>query len=222
MKPYVELSIWMTMFSVIISILTYYEIVRYIKMYVYSNKCMIEEYKKMSSKLGRKNVVISLDTDNYSPRHLKGVINSLYDQTYPVKRIQVNVTSDVYTQYRTDIDILRTNVFVNVIEKDYGKNNNVMPIILFEKNDNLNIICVNDKFIYSKDFVETMMKTKSEQDNVVKMKDNSQTDVYIFELGMVDIDFVDDSTNTPLFDYLQSKGVSVVDKTFPETYKNIL
>lgn len=222
MKFHVKISVWLCILSFIVSVLVYFGIIRYIQMYINTNEQMVEQYMKHNQTSDKTDVIVTLKVNDFSLPHLKPVINSLYDQTHPVSRIQINVPRHVYTHHSDKIKPLEKIVFVNVIEKDYDQHNDIMPVILFEKTNNTNVIRANDSIIYAKDFIESMIhhKNSKQRKTVVRLKQDPR--VCIFDLDMIDTDFCNSQKDTQLLEYLNKKGVSVVETHLPENYRNVL
>ena len=217
MKFHVKISVWICILSFIISLLIYFGIIRYVKMYMNSNEKMIEKYMQHNEQSPDKtNVIVSLDVSNFSSEHMKPVINSLYDQTHSVSRIQINVPREIYNKHKNDIDDLKKSVFVNIIEKDYG-DNTIIPTILFEKNNDTHVIRANDTIIYSKDFIELMLHHKVDG-SIISLR--NKPDVYIMDLSMIDSDLLQRQDESVLR-YLKSKGFDIIEKHLPENYRNI-
>lgn len=152
-KHWIMFSIGMSFLSLIFSILTYFGIIRYINMYLFSTSSYANSYKNLERAKNDKvviNIRISPDKDNISP----AVINSLLDQTVRVD--EINIFSDKPFTLPDTKGIVKKH-------KTYKNYCSDIPCIMKETNKNTIIIFLNDKTIYGKDFIQDI--TESETTN---------------------------------------------------------
>jgi hypothetical protein len=136
------------------TLLYYFGVIRYFEMHFSSHEKYLNNYKNLE-KASDKKVVISLTTTPDKIKHLKPILNSLLDQTVKVDQIALNIPEglkyDIPKEYN---DIL--NIFY--CGQDYGCATKFIPTILREDNGNTIIIILDDKYIYGKDYIETMIE----------------------------------------------------------------
>ena len=75
-----KLFIFMTILSLIITILYYFGIVRYLELHIRENKKYLENYKKLEKNYDKK-VIISMSSTPKNIDKMDPMLNSLLDQT---------------------------------------------------------------------------------------------------------------------------------------------
>ena len=152
-----RLLILSTLISIALSMLMYYDIFRMCRIkyfnenfdkYIrtYNQIPPIEGYAKLTAS-------ISLTDGNLNPNKLKPVVKSILDQTEKVNAIVVNVFGDKIQKNPELEKVL--SVFST--GKNYGSLDALIPELMREGEKQTLIACLNDKYIYGKDFLETMV-----------------------------------------------------------------
>jgi hypothetical protein len=145
----------LTIISLIITLLYYFGIIRYFEMHFSGYEKYLNNYKNLEKASEKNKVVISLTTTPDKIKKLKPILNSLLDQTVKVDQIALNIPKDKeYNIPQEYNDIL--NVFY--CGQDYGCATKFIPTILREDSENTIILILDDKYIYGKDYIETMIE----------------------------------------------------------------
>jgi hypothetical protein len=149
-----NLFIFITIISIIITFLYYFGIIRYLELHICNHKKYLEKYKNLD-KASDKKVVISFTTTPEKVKKLKPFINSLLDQTVKVDNIVLNIPKNkeynIPHEYNNILNIFQ-------IGKDYGDGNKFISTVLREEDNDTIIILLEDNFIYGKDYIETILE----------------------------------------------------------------
>lgn len=154
MEPKIVLLV---IFILILYFFYIYDIIRYISLHYDSDDMKyIKNYKKLKKYMDCR-VVVSLTTTPDRIKKIKPVLKSLLDQTIKVDRIILNIPNscngskyDVPEDYKNICNVYNCG-------RDYGPGTKFMPTILRETSANTIIIMLDDDYIYSKDFLETIL-----------------------------------------------------------------
>lgn len=168
-----KMQILSLIISIILTIylcLSYYGIIRSMKIRTYPTEYYINNYKKLP-KADEKRVVIVFSVNREEVKYIKPFINSLLDQTVRVNDIAVTVPEE-------DKDIIPQNIqqVVNTYtyDKNYGELGTIIPTILREPENNTKIIIVEPMKIYGEDFIQSIIEKSNENpEKIIYIKDNS-------------------------------------------------
>lgn len=165
----------MTLISTILSLafilLSYFGITRYLSLHFKSPEIFIKSYNQLPQ-ANKKRVIICFACSKQNLYKLKPLINSILDQTVKVDQIGIVIPDNINTvkipKYITDV----ANVFP--VGKNYGKCNNLIPVLLREKESDTIIIAIDTDKIYGKDFVESIidLSEKDPDTTLVDKKDS--------------------------------------------------
>lgn len=166
----------LTIISSVISIgyilLEYFGIKRYLLLRFSNNSDkLIENYHKLQEHKHKNKVIISLYIDENDLDKIRPTINSILDQTIKVNQIilimkNLNNKEPILPEYLTKI------VNVLPIGKDYGKGNNIVPLLFKEKECSTTIIGIDKNVIYGKDFLEIILDENENNPNSIILDHN--------------------------------------------------
>lgn len=149
------LFIFMTILSLIVTILYYYGIVRYFTLYIKDTNSYLENYKNLDKAHKEKKVIISLSVQPEKIDKIKPMINSILDQTVGVNQIVLNLPNNKHynipKEYENIFTIFRCG-------KDYGECNKFIPTLLREENSDTIIILLDEKYVFGQDYIENMVE----------------------------------------------------------------
>ena len=152
---------------ILLVVIYYFDIPRYLLLHTKSiEHKLIQNYMKIPHHKLQNKVVISLSTTSNRITKIQPMITSLLDQTVRVDKIVLNLVEGVH--YKID-ETLTNMVEIIYSGKDYGKGTKCIPTLLREGDKNTIIIMLDDDYVYSKNFIETLLKL---------IKDNSDTVLY--------------------------------------------
>ena len=147
-------AIVITVFSIIQILLSYFGIVRYFTIHAYGEESYMDNYSKLPACVKDKRVVLSFSLDPSDMDNIKPMLNSLLDQTVKVDAIFATVkqgNEGLVPEWVKKIAVILPT------GKDYGECNNIVPILLREKEKDTIIITLQNDVVYGKDFVESMV-----------------------------------------------------------------
>ena len=179
MEPKIVLLL---IFILILYLFYIYDIIRYISLHFESDDMKyIKNYKKLKKYMECR-VVVSLTTTPDRIKKIKPVLKSLLDQTIKVDRIILNIPNscngskyDVPEDYKDICNVYNCG-------RDYGPGTKFIPTILRETSANTIIIMLDDDYIYSKDFLETILN---------KYKKNPDCSICTKEAMLIKPEFLD-------------------------------
>ena len=149
------LFIFITILSLIITVLYYFGIIRYVLLYFKNTNSYLEKYKNLDQADKEKKVIISISVAPDKILKIKPMINSILDQTVKVNQIVLNLPNnieyDIPKEYETIFTVFRCG-------KDYGECNKFIPTILREENNNVIIFLLDENYIFAKDYIENMIE----------------------------------------------------------------
>jgi len=218
-KHWIMFSIGMSFLSLIFSILTYFGLIRYFNMYLFSSKSYANSYKTLE-RANNDKVVINININPNKNYISSAVINSLLDQTVRVD--EINIFTD------KPITLPETNGIVKR-HKTYKNYFSVMPCIMKETNKNTIIIFLNDNKIYGKDFIQDLIDS-TDKDSSKKCAIScglSKDKTIVTRSGIFDIDTTnmnipkDYNTNDFINNYLSLKSIPIKNIDYNENYKAI-
>lgn len=149
------LFIFMTLVSLLYTILYYYGIIRYLNLHIKDTHSYLENYKNLDRADNNKNVIISLSVQPDKINKIRPMINSILDQTVRVNQIVLNIPNnknyDIPNEYKDIFTIFKCG-------RDYGECNKFIPTLLREENKNTIIILLDEKYVFGKDYIETLIE----------------------------------------------------------------
>ena len=216
-KQWIIFSIVTSFLSLIFSILTYFGIIRYINMYLFSTSNYANSYKTLERAKNDK-VVINININPNKNYISYAVINSLLDQT--VKVDEINIFSD-------NPIILPDTKGIVKRHKTYKNYCAALPCIMKETNKNTIIIFLNDNKIYGKDFIQDLIETadKDSSKNCAISCGLSKDKTILTRTGFFDIDTTNISKDYNTADfintYLLLKSIPIKNIVYNENYNDI-
>lgn len=168
-KTFIAISLIITIFFMIFSILEYNGIIRYFKLYTKNSfEKFVKNYSHKRPFSSTHKTVISLTTTKQKINKLLPVLNSLLDQTVKVNQISLNFPDNYEKQiykvpkhYENIVNVYRSG-------KDYGIYNNLIPTLLREVENNTLIICLKDNYIYGNDFIENIIQDSDNSNEIIQ------------------------------------------------------
>jgi len=145
-----------SLFAIIISLILYYDIYRYIKIHFDDESEYINKYRKLK-KCQNSRVVISLTTVPERVKLLKPVIKSLLDQSVKVDQIVLNLPKMCKERPYDVPGDLKNMCNIFTCGRDYGPGTKFIPTILREQEADTIIIMLDDDYIYGYKFIETIL-----------------------------------------------------------------
>ena len=150
-------TIILLLFCIIVFLIIYYNIYRYIKIHFDDESEYIKNYRKLK-KCKDCRIVISLTTIPDRIKLIKPVIKSLLDQTVKVDQIVINLPKTCKDKTYDVPEDLKNMCNVITCGRDYGPGTKFIPTILREQDSDTIIIMVDDDYIYGYDFIDTILK----------------------------------------------------------------
>jgi len=147
------ISLIFSIIGLLYMFLSYYGIIRYIKLHFTSTENYLENYTKLP-KASKDRVAICFTADQTQLNKLKPFINSILDQTVKVDDIALTIPSKDYKIPKNLNKILSTYEY----NKDYDDAGNLICSILREPESNTKIIVVEPNMIYGHDFIENIIE----------------------------------------------------------------
>jgi len=151
----------MLIFTIVISlislsqiVLSYFGIIRYIIIQMKGNESYMSNYSKLPDSVKDKRVVLSFSLEPSDMDNVKPMLNSILDQTVKVDAIFATVkqeNKELVPEWVKKIAVILPS------GKDYGDCNNIVPILLREKEEDTIIITLQNDVVYGKDFIESMV-----------------------------------------------------------------
>ena len=167
-KQMLMLYIAISVFSLILIILTYIGYTRYMKLSLCSCESYAKSYEKLPRVQSDNKVIVSIFTRKDDINSIKTSINSLLDQTVHPDQIIISIPPN--TENIKAPDYIKKNKIINIhkLSSEYGGSSNLISPILREKDGNALIILVSDDHAYGPDFVETLVdESKKHPDSII-------------------------------------------------------
>jgi hypothetical protein len=167
-----KMQILSLVISIILTVylcLSYYGIIRNIKLLTYSTEYYINKYKEVP-KTNEKKVVVVFSVNQSEIKFMKPFINSLLDQT-----VRVDDIGAVIPENQKDIIPKKLQRVVNTYtyDKNYDKLGVIIPTILREPENNTKIIIVEPYKIFGEDFIQSMIEKSNENpEKIIYVKNN--------------------------------------------------
>jgi len=143
-----------TVFSIIHILLSYFGIIRYLTIHASGNQSYMKNYSKLPECVKDKRTVLSFSLEPSDIDKIKPMLNSVLDQTVKVDAIFATVkqgNEDLIPEWIKKIAVILPS------GKDYGDCNNIVPILLREKESDTIIITIQNDMVYGKDFIESIV-----------------------------------------------------------------
>lgn len=147
-----------TFLAIIILILSYFNIYRYIRIHYDSDDKYIKKYKKIKKHQMDCRIIISLTTIPERIKHIKPVLKSLLDQTIKVDQIVLNIPKICKGDTYDIPEELNKMCNIFTCGRDYGPGTKFIPTILRENNADTIIIMLDDDYIYGENFIKTLLE----------------------------------------------------------------
>ena len=188
-KKIIILSIIFSIIYLIYIIFSYYGLIRYTSLYMYSPESYYHNYNNLDhgyEKMSK--IVVSLSATNI--KNIKPLINSILDQTVSVDLIYMIVSP----KHKYNLpDNLKNIVFLVKSGKDYREASNLIPILSREEESSTIIITLGNNMIYGKDFLETLIEeSKIHPDSVIYIKNNTNK-INLHSGSLFKIDFFNEN-----------------------------
>ena len=157
-KTVIIITIISSIISLIMILLSYFGINRYLLLMIKDSESYIANYSKLPKADNKNKVVISLTTTPDNIYKIKPMINSILDQTVKVDQI-ILVLPHNYKEKGYNIPEY-INKVANIVPsgRDYGEGTKLLPILLREKECDTTIIALDDDIVYGNDFIYTMIE----------------------------------------------------------------
>lgn len=220
-RNWIIFSIVSSFISLVFVLLTYFGVIRYIKI----RRSTPEEFEKIYGnveKAHKNRVVISLTTTPERINKLEQVISSLLDQTVRVDEISINLPPDkkyVIPDYIKNSKVIK--VYTGGV--DYGDMCMVTPCLMRETTKDTIIIFVKDTKIYGKDLIQDLIEASEVDKNCMICSDNLTNDAVLVKSEFFNIDVLEPNKKFPpdvfLKEYLKNKNINVKSINYGENYK---
>lgn len=164
------ISLVLSILGLIYLVLSYYGIIRYIKLHVTSPETYIENYTKLP-KESKDRVTVCFTANASQIDKLKPFINSILDQTVRVDDIALTIP---YKDTGKVPESLKKVLSTYGYSKDYDNAGNLICSILREPEANTKIIIVEPNMVYGQDFIESMLEESEKHPDKIIYADNSK------------------------------------------------
>ena len=148
------ISLILSGIALLYTVLAYFGLTRYLSLHIYSPKDYWKTYPLLEKAAPKNRVVITMYTTPKRLLQLKAVINSLLDQTVKVDEIALNLPQNEKYEIPKEIESV---VRIYRCGRNYGDMTCLYPTLLREKDADTKIIYLDDRTIYGKDFIETIV-----------------------------------------------------------------
>jgi hypothetical protein len=203
------LSIVLSIITIVISILSYYGIIRYIRLYFSKSvDKYVENYTSLPVASEEKRVVVVLSVENETEiKNIYPTINSLLDQTVRINQmflvLPCESNCNVPENLKKVVSIIKPGKTYDDTYQD------IISILQREKEKDTIIIKVSIGVIYGNDFIENLLEiSESATDFVIKDKAN------LFLLVKPSLILLDDEQK-----FISFLNNNVKDISYSENYK---
>jgi hypothetical protein len=167
------ISIIASLISIVVSILVYFGITRYIKLYMSKS---VDKYAESYTDLplaSEKKVVVVLSVQNENElKNIFPTVNSLLDQTVRVNKIFLVLPCSTNCNVPENLTKVLSVVQPGKVYDD--KYQDIITVLQREKEKDTFIIKVSNGIIYGKEFIENAIGTsESNPDSIIKDSSNS-------------------------------------------------
>jgi hypothetical protein len=191
----VAISLISAVISLIYLLLSYFGIIRYGSIYLYSIESYSRNYKNLDRVDNNHRVIISLKADK-NINKLDKTIKSLLDQTVKVDFITLILPSTSKFSLENNLE----NVLkIDKCDNDYGNLTCLIPNLLREGDAQTQIILLKTGFIYGKDFIETILEKSQKNPNSIIYTKNKKDNLNLSKAVLVTTDmfsakFIDETS----------------------------
>jgi len=223
-KTIVAISLVSAIISLAYILLSYFGLVRYCGMYLFSTESYTKNYSKLDQVDKDKRVVISLTATEKEMKKLAPVIKSLLDQTVKVNLISVVVPYGkkykLPPNLKNVVSVYRTRI-------NYKDLNSVIPAALREGEATTQIIALGADKIYGKDFIEELLETaKKNPEHIVYCNKGDEICIrkgVLFPIDVFTEEFFNLPTDTGSKDWVNNffKGQKKTKIEYSENYRII-
>lgn len=213
-RTVIIITVISTILSLVMILLSYFGITRYITLKISSTESYMSNYNKIPK--NKKNTIIAISTTPDRIKKIKPVINSILDQTIGVNSIFLIIPQkDIDNNYKLP-DNLKHSVVLFPSGKNYGEGccNSIIPMLLHEKECDSIIISLLDNIVYGKDFIETIL-TKLDENPKKTIVDNKNRSMLI-KPENYDCSIIDRDNNKYTDDWFLKNSIVV---NYTENYK---
>lgn len=213
-RTVIIITVISTILSLVMILLSYFGITRYITLKISSTESYMSNYNKIPK--NKKNTIIAISTTPDRIKKIKPVINSILDQTIGVNSIFLIIPQkDIDNNYKLP-DNLKHSVALFPSGKNYGEGccNSIIPMLLHEKECDSIIISLLDNIVYGKDFIETIL-TKLDENPKKTIVDNKNRSMLI-KPENYDCSIIDRDNNKYTDDWFLKNSIVV---NYTENYK---
>ena len=194
-KTIVAISLISAVISLIYLLLSYFGIIRYGSIYLYSIESYSRNYKNLDRVDNNHRVIISLKADK-NINKLDKTIKSLLDQTVKVDFITLILPS---TSKFSLANNLENVIKLDKCDNDYGNLTCLIPNLLREGDAQTQIILLKTGFIYGKDFIETLLEKSQKNPNSIIYTKNKKDNLNLSKGVLVTTDmfsakFIDETS----------------------------
>lgn len=205
-KTIVIISLVSSIISLIYILLSYFGLVRYTYMYLFSTERYTKKYSKLDQIDKDKRVVISLTATEKEMKKLHPVINSLLDQTVKVNLISLVVPYGhkykLPKNLKDSVSVYRTSI-------NYKDLNAIIPTALREGEATTQIIVLGADKIYGKDFIEELLETEKKNPEHIVYCNNKGDEMCVrngilFPINVFTEEFFNIPKNTDSKDWLNN------------------
>ena len=186
-RKVIIMTIISTIVSIIVILMSYFGITRYLMLHGQSSEPYIHRYSSLPS-ADKGKVVLAISTTPEKITKIKPMINSILDQTVRITQIILIIPHD--DSYKLP-SYLQKIVTLYPLGKEYGDNccNTMVPMLLHEKECDTTIIALLDNVVYGKDFIETLLELSDKNPNTV-LRDTKNTAI-LFKPEYYDCSVID-------------------------------
>lgn len=224
-KTIVAISLVIAIISLVYMLLSYFGLVRYAGMYLFSTESYTKNYSNLDQVDKDKRVIISLTATEKEMKKLTPVIKSLLDQTVKVNLISVVVPYG--KKYKLPKN-LKDSVSVYKTGINYKDLNAVIPAALREGEATTQIIALGADKIYGKDFIEELLETAKKNPEHIVYCNNKDEEMCIrkgilFPIDVFTEEFFNLPKNTDSKDWVNKffKGQKKTKIEYSENYERI-
>lgn len=203
------ISIVLSVIAIIVSILSYYGIIRYINLYFSKSvDKYVEKYSSLPIASNDKRVIVVLSVQNEDEiKNIYPTINSLLDQTVRINQMFLVLPCKSTCNIPEDLTKVVTVIKPGKTYDDTYQD--IISILQREKEKDTVIIKVSNRVIYGNDFIEHILEiSESASDFVIKDKSN------LFLLVKPSLILLDDEQK-----FISFLNNNVKDISYGENYK---
>lgn len=178
--------------SLLIILMSFYGIDRYLTLYSTSTGKYLKKYNFLSKPSGKDKVLISFSTTQDKLKKIKPMMNSVLDQTVKVDSVNMNLPpkKENYIIPREYKDICN----INYLGKDYGQCNSIIPTLLTTKDKGTKIIYLKDDIVYGKDFLEQIINESNKYpNNAITAHKNNEVYATLVKPEFFSVDVIDNN-----------------------------